>query len=553
MIQNRGYTIASPSPLLVKVLIIKGFHKVRLSHSLLITAFSLFATVACTTAPPKEEEIITERVVRKDFSKILEENYRGKLIIESRSASFQPCDSDEKFPVYADHTLRNIYEEISSEADKSVYVEFTGEITFPTESKADKHAVMRIDRVHHMTMSKRSLQCKKVNDNFRFKAFGNTPIYWRISIENSKLSFASKIKNESYSVESSTFRTTQINKISAFNRKGKNISVVIKPSHCYDKKRNEYWGYKTSVASIHGNFTGCGEPGWPTYDKLFDGYYQSKNNGIHSHLTLEKNHSVTFEQAENGRIITKTGYWKTNNPNNLVIILTQEVNKDEDEKDNIKEEYVFYRKGVTLTTTALNKDNIITSFSDNPMVFDKIHTDTRIDLANENVDAPYLNPTFAPARLVPSTEVDLRVQKAVLDYFKSHRTDPKTLTFSSVRYDLNNDGFKDAIAFIDWCSKSSCEILVFQGTKRGLKFSSRISRVSAPLTVAKKQRYSWQSLLVQKAGDDKNTYILDFNGLSYPPSIRNLEVIEKEMFETDVLLFADGIPADPAVWHRIKE
>ncbi|MCW8994293.1 MAG: hypothetical protein OQK77_00620, partial [Psychromonas sp.] len=235
--------------------------------------------------------------------------------------------------------------------------------------------------------------------------------------------------------------------------------------------------------------------------------------------------------------IMKTGFWKNNSPSRIVVMLTRQANH------NIREELIFNRRGLTLSTEQINSNNIITKLTVPGLIFKKMNTQagsekTTVKRIDRQFDAQIINPT---------AEVDLGVQQALNQYFKIHRSDPKNTKFTSVSYDLNGDGIKDAIVLLDWCAKSGCEMLIFEGHKNGYRFSSRVSTVNTPITIANSQHYLWQSLLIEK---NAQTFKLDFDGISYPINTRNLKAVNKEDYATGVILFSQGTPRN---WFPIKE
>ena len=82
---------------------------------------------------------------------------------------------------------------------------------------------------------------------------------------------------------------------------------------------------------------------------------------------------------------------------------------------------------------------------------------------------------FTVQHIDPNPEIDKALQKSLNQYFKIHGNKPKSTKFNAVKYDLNGDGLDDAIVLLDWCSKSRCEMLIFERQKDDYRFSSRIS------------------------------------------------------------------------------
>lgn len=508
----------------------------RLS-ALLITA-SLFL-VACNSTPPVVSDIektVPTPIIKKNFSTVPGGNFRGQFsLAKNGQGYFKACDADKEFLITANATLRNIYEQITSTPDTPVYLEFAGEISFPQSTNTKSNVIMRVDRVHHMALAKASLQCNKPIDSFLFKANGDNP-YWRLSVDNQQLFFSTKASNQAYNVEDTDFISTQINTITTTNEKGQHLTLKIQPGHCYELKNKEYWGYVTKVDSAWGEYSGCGEPGRPIEDQLFTGTYLSSNNNITTHLTLNANYTVKYNEKVEDKEVIKTGFWKSNSQHKIVVMLTQQG------KTTLRQELIFNRTNQTLSAAELNKNNIATPFN-SALIFNKIN-------AQEEAEAIKVKPikqAFGAQHVSPLENLDVKIQKALNDYFKIHSTDPENTQFSAVKYDLNGNGIDEAIVLLDWCSqKNGCEMLIFEGNKEGYQFSSRISRIHAPIIISQTQHYLWQSLLVEK---EAGWSLLNFDGQSYPLHTRNLSVINKADYSTDVILFKNGKPTQ---WFPIK-
>ncbi|GLS89568.1 membrane protein [Psychromonas marina] len=504
--------------------------------SLLLLTTPLLIT-ACSAPPPiPVEEKPIPIVTKKNFSQVLESNFRGQYVFGDGKGYFKACDTNQKFSVDSSFVVDKIYQKIASTPYTPVYVEFAGEISFSSTEQKDNNVMMRIDRIHHMALAKASLQCAKPTDTFLFRASGDDP-HWRINIDNEKLFFSTKASNQAYDVENSNFRSTQINYVYATNKKGQKLKLSIQPSHCYNPKNNEYWGYVTKVNSVWGAFDGCGEPGWPLKDQSIIGYYLSSNNNTTTNLALNENYTVEYSETINNITTVKTGYWKTNSPKHISVILSKEADK------NIRQELILERQGLSLSTTTINNNNIVEVIEGDALVLNKMNAKE----GDETVKVDHINREFSAQNIVPDNEVDIEIQEAVNNYFNIHRTDPKNTKFSAVKYDLNGDGVDEAIVLLDWCSnKNGCEMLIFEGQSDGYRFSSRVSRIHAPIIISTAQHYFWQSLLVQTGSEWSQ---LNFDGLSYPIHTRDLSAVSKQDYSTDVALFSDGKPTQ---WFPIK-
>jgi len=507
--------------------------------SLLLFVVPLFLT-ACSTMPLPPLNSIEEEpsapIIKKEFARILEGNFRGQFSFGNGKGYFKGCNTNKEFSVNGNLALRNIYEQVTSTPYTPVYIEFTGEITFSDPSQDKEDVLMRIDRVHHMALAKASLQCAKAVDSFLFKAQGDSP-YWRVNVDNEQLLFSTKASNQAYDVKDANFRTTQISHIDTVNKKDQKLKLTIQPGHCYNLKNREYWGYTTTVNSQWGEYKGCGEPGWPIEDQSFTGYYLSTSNHITSNLTLNSNYTVEYTEKNNATETVKTGFWKSNSPKQVVLMLTKQGNK------NIRQELLLQRDNLALTVTEMNNSNIITPLPKEAFTFNKMNAREGVEVIKVN----HIKREFSAQNINPDNHIDVNIQTAVNGYFKIHRTDPKNSKFSAVKYDLNGDGFNDAIVLLDWCSdKHGCEMLIFEGLEDGYRFSSRVSRIQLPIIISNTQHYRWQSLLVKNGSGWSQ---LTFDGLSYPTHKGGLDVVNKEDYSTNVVLFNQGKEIQ---WFPIK-
>ena len=496
---------------------------------------------ACSSMQPQAEtdsktKTLTPDTVHQVFSTVPEGSFRGQLTFRDNKAYFETCDDQQQYKIITETALQDIYNKITDNNDMPVYIEFAGEINFAEDNTSTSSVTFRVDRIHHMALAKLSLQCAKALNTFRYKAKGDDP-YWRINIHDNKLFFATKAGNQSYTLENANFDTTKINLLKSNNELGQSLTLKIQPAQCYTLDNKEYWGYITEAYTIYGNFIGCGEPGRSTSKQPFQGDYLSKSTTASEdiRLTLNANHTLEYQQGDNRNEVVKTGFWKSNTPNTVVVMLVQQGKKP------IQEEIIFQRNALSLSSIEINKDNAITQFN-STLTFTKVAAQ-QDSQKNEKIQ---IKRQFTAQNINPTEQVDVEVQQALRQYFKIHRTDPKDTRFSSVRFDLNGDGQDEAIALLDWCSSTGCEMIIFGSKDKSLVFSSRVSRVQAPITVARTKNFSWASLLV---AENKQWLQLDFDGLSYPLHINEAKSIEQPTDSTGVVLFNKG---RPATWFSIK-
>jgi len=508
----------------------------RFSHPLLLVAPVILALSACSSTTSRiKENLAFLGVNYKAYSQVSEASFRGQLNYDGDQAYFKSCDSEIEYEISDNEELYDIYDTIIDAQDEEdpVYIEFSGEVNFPDHYNSDSPIVIDVERVHHMAAKKISLQCAKAIDTFDFKAKGNDP-YWRINAHEQTLFFANKASNESYQLDKIELSTSSVNYLKGVNDKGEQLFLEITPEHCYMLDNQEYWGFRTQINSIYGEFNGCGESGHLSNVALFKGEYVNQSQAIK--LTLKQDHTLKYQQTTDGQLSEKTGFWKSNTEETVVLMLTNENTK------TIQEELILTRDGDKLVTHQVNQDNAITEF-DQALVFEKQDAQ-QTDLDDQhNIQ---IKRQFTAELINPEQSIDLEVKAALKKYFKIHRTDPKETQFNSVRFDLNGDGRDDAIALLDWCAGDQCEMIIFEATDDGLNFSSRVSRIQAPIIVSENRHFSWQSLMVES---DNSCFLLDFDGLSYPLHIRDAVDIKKIENSSEVTLFSSGKPAH---WFLIK-
>ena len=306
------------------------------SSFLLITPLILVlsacsSTTSSTSTTQVKETVITPtpEIIHKDFSNILDGNFRGQLSYKNNKPYFQSCDDPQQYQVITETALNDVYNKIDEDNGEPVYIEFAGQIVFPKSKKSKSSVMVELDRINHMASTKTSLQCAKATDTFSFKAKGNDP-YWRINIHDNKLFFATKASNQSYTVTNSTVESTKQQVISAIKSDEQRLSLTMQPGSCYVSDNKEYWGYLAVVESIHGKFSGCGELGQLTSEQPFTGEYlsQSKQSSDQDiNLSLNANHTLEYQQGNQATKIVKTGFWKSNTPNTVVAMFTKQDGK----------------------------------------------------------------------------------------------------------------------------------------------------------------------------------------------------------------------------------
>lgn len=490
------------------------------------------------TPPPatKTENANAEVITLTPFSRVLETNFRGQLVMGEGEAWFTPCGFDNGFKLLFDPSLEMIYNKVSPTAFEPAYVEFAGEIV---PSNNQKEATLRVDRVHHMALSKTSPQCEKAVTGFHFKARGINP-FWNALVSGQTLTFSTQSSSQNYKVNLSKFETTQRNTIRAENDNGFVLTLNLRPGDCFSGNGNVYWGYQAKADAAWGKYQGCAEPAWPEVDMTMIGHYMGTPPG-HSHekfeLNLSDDYSATLITQSHHGVIKESGFWKSNNPTEVAIFLTRSGD------DSIAKEIIFKRKGLALFAEQMNNAGQVTQFG-----YEEIRLD-KMTAGGEEFLVPLKAPTTTQRPLTPEAVgpagLDRQVQAAVSQYFRYHRTHPGNTKFSAVKYDLNGDGIDDALVQLNWCSKQGCVLLVMEGTGKGYEFVSRTENVASPLYVLSTADHAWLQLQTKVSKQWKTLY---YNGVSYPDNTLGLRRENSVDTSTGVVLFPQGRPTQ---WYAI--
>lgn len=508
----------------------------RFSHPFLLVTPLIFALFSCSSSTSKIKETFSfSDSNHETYAQISGTDFKGKLSYDNKQAYFESCNNDIKYKITNNNNLHRIYKTITDTQEQtgSVYVEFSGEINFSKRSNSNYPVTIQVEKIHHMAAEKVSLQCVKSTDKFDFKAKGEAP-YWRINTYNNQLFFAAKASNELYQLKDIDAHITKENNFQGVNKKGETLFVETIPKHCYMLDNKEYWGLSTRINNIYGEFNGCGESKHSNKIELFKGKYSDEAKGIN--LTLNQDYTFEYLQTNDQQVNVKTGFWKSNTPEVIVLMLTTENNK------KIQEEIILTGDGTIFFGEKINKKNIITQLEKKLRFEKKVLQQTQLN----NTQEAQIKRQFIAQMINPKKTIDLEVKAALKKYFRIHKTDPKKTQFSSVRFDLNGDGNDDAIVLLDWCAGNQCEMVIFEANDNGLKFSSRVSRIQAPIIISKSQHFSWQSLLVKKTN---SWSLLNFDGLSYPLHSSDAQNIKEIENSAEITLFSKGKPSQ---WFFIK-
>ncbi len=118
-----------------------------------------------------------------------------------------------------------------------------------------------------------------------------------------------------------------------------------------------------------------------------------------------------------------------------------------------------------------------------PLIITTITGCSAIDKTNK--DLPALIPMESQYNSKIIRMDDGYVKQAIHDYLK-YKNSPLFSQYNFTRIDLNNDGLKDAIAYIEtpygyWCNKNGCTILIMKAREPPWAYAHGVTPAQAPL------------------------------------------------------------------------
>lgn len=112
--------------------------------------------------------------------------------------------------------------------------------------------------------------------------------------------------------------------------------------------------------------------------------------------------------------------------------------------------------------------------------------------------------------------------------------------------DLNGDGQPEAIVLLnalDYCGSNGCSVLILKKTEEQYTLVSEIRATSKPVIVTNQKTNGWYDLV---ALDNRDRYLLKFNGKSYPNSLTAGTKLSQNASFAGQALFVDGFE-DPGI------
>ncbi|MBP8065817.1 MAG: hypothetical protein KAY36_06265 [Aeromonadaceae bacterium] len=490
-----------------------------LTSSLLLTACSQSAPPASagsetTTAPPLPTAAL----------------FRGQLSrLSNGEAAFTPCSSKQQWRFNADPAFWQRWQQMGNPTE--LYAELEGTLALSTQRGGAIE--LTLQRVDHLSPDTQG--CQRDTD-FAFHAVGQQPA-WTLTLQGSSGLFSSPSGSSSYRFTGSQVQESGelILQLSTLDGEAASLSYV--PTLCQQPDINQIWGYKVTLVQGETRLEGCGERGRPLAAVLPAPSWYGLASSMKAQvgLTLSPEHLAELNYyRDSGPQITYQGAWEYTEQG---IILLFNARNGRAASESIP----LQRQGESLSADyrLLNGGK---AYFDEPLVLQpgtpalplppQAQTSAHGDLPTPTQAA------FTPVVLQPMSQPDSAIQLALQDYFRINQSSATGVQYRALSYDLNADGYPDAILQMNWCDKTGCVWLLFQGSLDGYRFLSRLEGIQSPLLIAPERSQGWHDLVVQSGFQQWAT--LAFDGVSYPTTLAAAKPVDPPASNSHSELRFDG-------------
>jgi hypothetical protein len=133
-----------------------------------------------------------------------------------------------------------------------------------------------------------------------------------------------------------------------------------------------------------------------------------------------------------------------------------------------------------------------------------------------------------PADAAPADPSDEYLVRDIQKFLASSGA-PAHSIYSFRRYDLNDDGLRDALVILQnpygyWCGLYGCSMLVMQAEEDSFKLVNAVQPVREPLYVSEGKTNGWKDLIIHVSGrwSETKDVALQFDGSAYPANPSDL-------------------------------
>ena len=453
---------------------------------------------------------------------------RGEIILGHEVSSIQPCGSEQQYWLSLDNDKFQQGMTLISAPYQPMYGEMIGH--FETSSNdgfdADYTARFVVAKINMLT-AENPKRCDKAPQNTR--AFGNEP-FWSLNFTPSSLIFQ-LLGEEKQSLEVTASRLEPNRRRYDFAQGQLELNI----GSCSDGMSDSVYGWSASLQLDDKRYQGCATLANSDATQDWTGIYQAastKNSTFSVTLDISGDHAATttYQYQDDSGDLVERGYWQQLNQDQIQVVMTHH------QQQPLLSERLFTRDGYQLTAEKEKVGNIIYPIADGGLVLFK--SQVQYDLVS-----PLQTQTIDTAQVITSSATfNPKVDRALRDYFKMHKTDPKNTRYRWLTYDLNGDGQPELLAQLDWCGSGGCTLLIFENNDNQWHFNSRVTLINTPLNLGQKTSNGWRDLVlfVSGGGAQPNQHVLRYDGISYPlnPSMAPVAGLD-EM--SPVQLFSDGL------------
>lgn len=130
--------------------------------------------------------------------------------------------------------------------------------------------------------------------------------------------------------------------------------------------------------------------------------------------------------------------------------------------------------------------------------------------------------TLLPMPLAQNDPTNEQLITAMTEHIKTIGA-PAATRYQIARIDLNHDGFREGIIFIDgpygyWCGAHGCTMKIFHAHPGTFTYLNTIKPVRSPIYVSTLETNGWSNLIVRVSGraQSAKNVMLKYNGRNYP-------------------------------------
>lgn len=156
---------------------------------------------------------------------------------------------------------------------------------------------------------------------------------------------------------------------------------------------------------------------------------------------------------------------------------------------------------------------------------------------------PVSSLTPLPAGIVDPAD---DVLKGAVTAFLRETGAPVSSLYKYRRFDLNNDGRRDALVVFQnpygyWCGIYGCTMLVMRAENEDFKLVNAVQTVREPVFAGRQTTNGWKDIIIHVSGRWQKTkdVALQFNGMSYPAHPSELPEYLRLASNDDVPLFKE--------------